>query len=64
MNRWTIIYVIAATFAFWLGREPVGVLRPISMRPICIVLGSIVMVCAFVMMLLIKDALHHLHRGT
>jgi|SRR3954453_18242589 hypothetical protein len=61
--RLAIGYVIAAIFVFWLGREPVGVLRPVSMRPICVLLGSIVMVCAFVMMLLVKDALHHLHRG-
>ena len=60
--RLTLCYVGTAIFAFWIGGEPIGVLRPLSMRPLCIVLGVGVMVCIFIMMLLAKDALRHLDR--
>lgn len=53
-----LIYVLGAACALWGGGEPVGTLRPISMRPLSIALGSAAMIWAIVMTLLLREALH------
>ena len=63
IRKLTLYYLGAAVFTFWLGGDPVGTFRPISMRPLCLLLGSIVMVCLFIMMLFVKEALHHQGRA-
>ena len=57
--RTTRLYVIAAIFAFWVGGEPFGVYHKMTARPLYIWVGTFMMVCMFILMLLLKEALHH-----
>lgn len=59
MRRPTYFFVTAAVLAFWVGREPFGVYQKISVRPICIWVGTFMMVVMFILMLFLKEALHH-----
>ena len=57
--RTTRFYVLAAIIAFWAGGEPFGVYQKMSVRPIAIFVGAVTMVVMFILMLLLKEALHH-----
>ena len=56
--RLMLVYGTGAAIAFWAGRAPVGTFRPITMAPICIALGSLMMVWALVMAVFVKPAKH------
>jgi len=55
----TKYYVIAAILAFWVGGEPFGVYHKFTARPLYIWVGAFVMVSMFILMLFLKEALHH-----
>ncbi len=57
IRKLMLVYVTGACIAFWTEREPIGTFRPISMRPLAILIGSIMMIYALSMMLIIKEAL-------
>ena len=50
-----VIYQFGAVIAFWLGDKRIGTLDPISLRPIFIALGVILMVAMFVLMFQTRD---------
>jgi hypothetical protein len=54
--RVTVTYIFGAVMALWLGGEPIGTLRKITMRPICILFGTLMMIYAFTMMLFLREA--------
>jgi hypothetical protein len=56
--RLMLVYVTGAAVAFWAGGEPIGTFRPITMRPLCILIGSLFMIWAFTMTLFVREALH------
>ena len=60
----TNTYVIATVIAFWCGRESFGIYQKINPRPFAILIGGIVMVTMFILMLLLKEALHHYDNHT
>jgi hypothetical protein len=62
VTRLAIYYTGAAIFVFWIGGDPIGALRPASMRPLCIFLGGIVMIALFIMMLFVKETWHRAPR--
>jgi hypothetical protein len=51
-------YVFGGVFAFWVGDDPIGTFRPISLRPLCILIGALFMIWAFSMLLFVKEGLH------
>jgi drug/metabolite transporter (DMT)-like permease len=61
--RTTKFYVIAAIFAFWVGGKPFGVYHKMTARPLYIWVGAFMMVCMFILMLFLKEALHHYDRA-
>jgi hypothetical protein len=52
---WGMLYLSGAIIALWLGRRPVGELRPISLRPFYVLGGTLLMFWAVFMMLTTKD---------
>jgi len=48
-------YIAGAVVALWFGGEPIGTLQPISLRPIYILCGVILMVAAFCAMLAVRS---------
>ena len=53
------MYVIAAILAFWGGGGTFGIYHKMTARPLYIWVGVAVMVCSFILMLLLKELLHH-----
>ena len=56
-------YVLGALMACWFGGQPIGTLQPVTLRPIFIVLGAILMGGIFVLMLTTRDFTDRLDRG-
>ena len=44
-------------------REPIGTLQPVTLRPIFLILGAILMLGMFIMMLTTRDFARRLDRG-
>ena len=49
------VYIVGAIVALCEGGDPIGDLHPISLRPIFIVLGSLLMIGAFAAIIATKD---------
>ena len=56
------IYAFGAVIALWFGREPIGTLQPVTLRPIFIALGVILMLAMFILMLTTRDTAKQLER--
>lgn len=56
--RLMLVYVTGASIAFWAGGEPIGTFRPITMRPLCILIGVVMMVYGCAMTLFVREAIH------
>jgi uncharacterized membrane protein YfcA len=54
-RKLAVIYGFGAVITLWLGGERIGTFDPISLRPIFIVLGLILMVVIFVLMFETRD---------
>jgi len=50
-----VAYIAGAVIALWFGGEPIGTLQPISLRPIYILCGVVLMVAAFCAMLAVRS---------
>src|SRR5438046_2051800 len=50
-----VAYIAGAVIALWFGGEPIGTLQPISLRPIYILCGVLLMVAAFCAMLAVRS---------
>jgi apolipoprotein N-acyltransferase len=57
VSRFILVYVTGASIAFWAGGDPIGTFRPLSMRPLCILLGVVMMLYAVSMTLVFKGAI-------
>ena len=57
--RTTKFYVVAAILAFWVGNERFGVYHKVTVRPLYVWGGGCMMVGMFILMLFLKEALHH-----
>ena len=55
--RLAIAYCILGGIAFWGRAEPVGVLRPIPLRPLQVAVSAIAMAVLFLLMLVRKASL-------
>ncbi len=55
-----VIYAFGAVLTLWLGDRRIGTLDPVSLRPIFIALGVILMVAVFVLMLATRDTARQL----
>ena len=70
-RKLTVIYGAGAVLALWVGGQPIGTLQPVSLRPIFITVGVILMLGVFILMLSTKDVVkssaggphHALHRS-
>lgn len=47
----TAIYIVGAIIALCEGGEPIGNLHPVSLRPVFMVVGALLMLAAFVAMI-------------
>jgi len=56
--RLMLVYVTGASVAFWAGSDPIGTFRPITMRPLCIFIGSVMMIYGLSMTLFVKEVIH------
>jgi hypothetical protein len=52
---WAVLYCAGSVMALWMRGKPVGELRPVSLRAVYVVAGSILMFWAVFMMLTTKD---------
>jgi len=55
-----VIYVFGAVMALWLGAQRIGTLDPISLRPIFMAFGVIMMVVIFILMFETRDTARQL----
>jgi hypothetical protein len=62
-RKLTVIYGFGAVIALWFGREPIGTLHPVALRPIFILCGAMLMLAIFVLMLNTRDVARQLDRG-
>jgi hypothetical protein len=62
-RKLAVIYGFGAVIALWFGREPIGTLQPVTLRPIFIVFGAILMLGMFILMLTTRDVAKQLDRG-
>lgn len=46
-NALDIVFIMGAITALWIGGKPIGTLQPVSLRPIFIAVGSLLMIAAF-----------------
>ena len=53
-----LVYILGASIAFWVGGDPIGTFRRISVRPLCILLGAVMMIYGISMTLFVKEAIH------
>ena len=56
--RLMLVYVTGASIAFWAGGDPIGTFRPITMRPLCILIGVVMMIYGSAMTMFVREALH------
>ena len=55
-----VVYGFGAAMALWFGGRRIGTLDPISLRPIFVVLGVILMAAAFLIMFETRDTVRSL----
>jgi len=58
VSRLMLVYVAGASVAFWAGGDPIGTFRPITMRPLCILIGVVMMAYGCAMTMFVREALH------
>jgi hypothetical protein len=61
-RKLAVIYAFGAVIALWFGRDAIGTLQPVSLRPIFVVLGVILMLGIFILMLTTRDVAKQLDR--
>jgi len=54
-RKLVVIYGFGAVLALWVGGEPIGMFRPITLRPIFMAVGIIIMLAVFILMYLTRD---------
>ena len=59
-RKLSVIYAFGAVMALWFGEERIGTLDPISLRPVFIILGVVLMVAMFVLMFTTRDTARQL----
>ena len=63
LNVHAVIYMFGAVITLWFGGEPIGTLQPVTLRPIFVILGAILMLGMFILMLTTRDFTRQLDRG-
>lgn len=64
VERFMLVYVTGASIVFWAGGDPIGAFRPISMRPLCILIGVVMMIYGISMTLIFREAIHKKDRAS
>jgi hypothetical protein len=54
-RKLAVIYGAGAVIALWVGGQPIGTLQPVSLRPIFIAVGVILMLAVFILMFTTRD---------
>jgi hypothetical protein len=62
-RKLAVTYGFGAVIALWFGREPIGTLQPVTLRPIFILAGAMLMLGMFILMLTTRDVAKQLDRG-
>jgi len=62
-RKLSVIYGAGAVIALWVGGQPIGTLQPVSLRPIFIAVGVILMLAVFILMFTTRDFARGLRGG-
>jgi hypothetical protein len=62
-QKLVVVYGFGAVIALWFGGRSIGTLQPITMRPVFIALGAVMMIVMFMLMLGSRDLMKQLDRG-
>jgi hypothetical protein len=59
----SLLYLFGAGMALWGGSKPIGTLQPVSLRPIFIACGALLMVLSFAAMLTVRPQKQSSHQS-
>jgi hypothetical protein len=62
-RKLAVVYGLGAIIALWFGGDPIGTLQPVTLRPIFIAFGSILMLGIFILMLSTRGVTTQLDRA-